>query len=74
MMKIGKHIFSHILMNMDFSLIIGLTVTGMKTAMHAAKTHLEGKVSQNFDKGLRFCSIVRRQVNFKKNAKITKVI
>ena len=41
--------------NMDISLIIN--ITGMRIAIHLAETHLEGRVSQNFDTGLSFCFI-----------------
>ena len=40
---------------MDISLI--MTATFLKLSIHDAKTHLEGKVSQNFDLGFSFCLI-----------------
>ena len=57
-----KHIFHIYFLNMDISLI--MTITGMEIAIHVAETHLEGRVSQNFDIGLSFCFIVCRRLNF----------
>ena len=37
--------------------------------MYIAKICLEGRVSQNFDIGLRFCLMVRRRWNFEKKYK-----
>ena len=56
------HIFHIYILNMDFSLI--MKHTGMKTAMHVAETHWEGRVSQNFDIVLSFCFILCIRVNF----------
>ena len=61
-----KHFF-----NMDISLI--MKITGMKIAIHVAETRLEGRVSQNFDLGLRFCFISCRRLYLKKKKYITKV-
>ena len=48
--------------NMDISLIKALSC--LEICMYIAKICLEGRVSQNFDKGLRFCLMVCRRWNF----------
>ena len=63
-----KHIFHIYFLNMDISLI--MKITGIKLAIHVAEIRLEGRVSQNFDIGLRFCFMLCRRLNFfKKNTK-----
>ena len=41
----------------------------METAIHVSETHLEGRVSQNFDIGLSLNFIACRSGGFKKNTK-----
>ena len=63
MLRIGKYSFFHIyFVNVDFSPI--MKFTGMKTAMHVAETHCEGRVSQNVDVVFSCCFILCRGVNF----------
>ena len=45
--------FSHIFLNMDISLIKALGC--LEICMYIAKICLEGRASQNFNIGLRFC-------------------
>ena len=53
---------------------LNIRITCLKTAIHFSKTHLEGRVSQNFDIGLSLNFIACRSGGFKKNTKkITKV-
>ena len=44
----------------------------METAIHVSETHLEGRVSQNFDIGLSLNFIACRSGGFKKNQKKSK--
>ena len=41
-----------------------MILTALKTYIHAAKTHLEGSMSQNFDIGLSFCFMLFRRKEF----------
>ena len=52
---------------MDISLV--MKITGMKLAIHVSKIPLEGRVSQNFDKGLSYCFMLCRRLNFLKRYK-----
>ena len=62
-----KHIFHIHFLNMDISLVIKLII--MKIAKHVPEIHWEGRVSHNFDKGLSFCFILCRRVDFQKDYK-----
>ena len=53
--------------NMDISLIIALIF--LKTFMYTPEICLEGRVSQNSDKGLSFCFIVCRRWKLEKKYK-----
>ena len=65
-------IFHIYFLNKHISLNIRLTC--LKTAIHVSETHLEGRVSQNCDKGLSLNYIACRSGGFKKKYKeITKV-
>ena len=67
MPKIGKHVFHIHFFNMDISLVIKVTI--MKIDLHVAEIHCEGRVSQNFDIGPSFYSILCRRVDFQKSYK-----
>ena len=54
-------------LNMDISLTMRLIC--LKTAIHALDTHLEGRVSQNFDTGLGLSLIACRSGEFLKNTR-----
>ena len=56
-------------LNMNISLIMRLTC--LKIVRHVLKTHLEGRVSQNFDVCLSFNLIAFRRGDFQKNTKIS---
>ena len=59
-------------LNMDISLIKALSC--LKICMYIAEICLEGRVSQYFEIGLRFCLMVCGRRNFeRKTQKITKV-
>ena len=60
-------IFLIYFLNKDISLDMRLTY--LKMAMHVYETHLEGRVSQNFDIGLSLNFIACRSGRFKKNTK-----
>ena len=67
MLEIEKHAFFTYFFNIDILLIMKLT--SMKTAIHIAEIHLEGRVPQTFDIGLSFCFIFCRRVDFQTNYK-----
>ena len=68
MLRIGKYSFSiYIFLNKHNSLNIRLTC--LKMAIHVSETHLEGRVSQNFDIGLSLYFIACRSGGFQKNTK-----
>ena len=48
---------------------LNIRITCLKTAIHVSKTHLEGRVSQNFDIGLSLNFIACRSGGFKKHTK-----
>ena len=60
-------IFHIYLLNEHISL--NIRITCLKTAIHVSKTNLEGRVSQNFDKGLSLNFIACRSGGFQKNTK-----
>ena len=60
-------IFHKFILNMNISLIMRLTC--LKIVRHVFKTHLEGRVSQNFDICLSFNLIAFRRVDFPKITK-----
>ena len=49
--------------------MLNFRTTYLKTAIHVSKTHLEGRVSQNFDIGFSLNFIASRSGGFKKNTK-----
>ena len=59
------HIFHIYFLNKHFSLNIRLTC--LRTAIHVSETHLEGRVSQNFDIGLSLNFIASRSGGFQKS-------
>ena len=48
---------------------LNIRITSLKTAIHVPKTHLEGRVSQNFDISLSLNFIACRSGGFQKNTK-----
>ena len=60
-------IFHKFILNMNITLIIRLTC--LKIVRHVLKTHLEGRVSQNFDICLSFNLIAFRRGDFQKITK-----
>ena len=61
---------------MDISLI--KRPKSLKFLLHVGETHMEGRVSQNFNIGLSFCFIVSRisffERKLKKNTKVTRFL
>ena len=55
-------IFPKYFFDMDISLI--LPVKYLNDFTHVGETHMEGSLSQHFDKGLSFCFIVCRRWDF----------
>ena len=62
MLRIGKYSFSIYILNKHISPNIRLTC--LKTTINVSETHLEGRVSQNFDKGLSLNFIACRSGGF----------
>ena len=69
MLRRKKLIFHIYFLNKHISLNIRLTC--LKTAIHVSETHLEGRVSQNFDTNLSLNFIACRSGGFQENTKIS---
>ena len=72
MLRMGKYSFPIYIYILNKHISLNIRLTWLKTAIHSPETHLEGRVSQNFDIRLSLNFIACRSGGFKKDTKIHK--